>query len=141
MIHNDADLNGSAADGDLSHISFRQMALKALRPLASLQVTIVLFSLGLVLVFFGTLAQMNEGIWTVVDKYFRSGFVWIPFQLTAQFLRIFFEGSPDAYWKGAFPFPGGWTIGLLMLINLTAAHLVRFRLTWKRWGSISSMPA
>src|SRR5262249_48665486 len=32
------------------------------------------------------------------------------------------------------PFPGGFTIGWAMVVNLIAAHIVRFKLTWKRLG-------
>jgi ABC-type transport system involved in cytochrome c biogenesis permease subunit len=114
--------------------SFMEIAGKILKPLASLQLTVVLFALSIVLVFFGTLAQMNEGIWTVVDKYFRSGIVWIPLQLLAKFFSIFFNTNPNTHWHTTFPFPGGWAIGTVMLVNLVAAHLVRFRMTWKRSG-------
>src|SRR5262249_2349206 len=34
------------------------------------------------------------------------------------------------------PYPGGWLLGGVMLVNLTAAHLVRFKLSWKRSGVI-----
>ena len=43
-----------------------------LKPIASLQLTVVLLSLSLGLVFFGTVAQVDFGIWTVVNKYFYS---------------------------------------------------------------------
>ena len=46
-----------------------------LRALASLRLTVVLFVLSMALVFFGTLAQIDNGIWTVVSAYFRSFFV------------------------------------------------------------------
>ncbi|HET6575339.1 MAG TPA: cytochrome c biogenesis protein CcsA [Fimbriiglobus sp.] len=105
-----------------------------LRPLASLQLTVGLFALSLLLVFFGTLAQMNNGIWTVVDKYFWSEYVWVDFQLLVQFGQVFFGFSPD--WKvgGSFPFIGGRLLGFIMLVNLLAAHALRFKLTWKRAG-------
>jgi ABC-type transport system involved in cytochrome c biogenesis permease subunit len=103
--------------------------------LASLRITVVLFALALVLVFFGTLAQMNAGIWTVVNDYFRSwGIIWIPFQLFVQFGQVFFGVSHEAHWGGSFPFPTGFTIGAVMMVNLLAAHIVRFRFTWKRAG-------
>jgi cytochrome c biogenesis factor len=35
---------------------------------------------------------------------------------------------------GAFPFPGGWTLAILLMANLLAAHLVRFKLSAKRAG-------
>jgi ABC-type transport system involved in cytochrome c biogenesis permease subunit len=109
---------------------------KVLKPLASLQLTVALFALSIVLVFYGTIAQIDRGIWTVVDQYFRSWFVWIPFQLTAEFAKRFFDLHESTVWQGSFPFPGGWLLGGLMLINLFAAHLVRFKLSWKRSGII-----
>jgi hypothetical protein len=85
-------------------------------------------------VFFGTLAQIDSGIWTVVRDYFRSFYVWVPLRLFAQFGGVFFGLPGDLTVRGAFPFPGGWTVGGLLLANLLAAHLTRFRLTWKRSG-------
>jgi hypothetical protein len=102
------------------------LANAVLTPLASLRVTVVLFVLAMILVFTGTLAQIDNGIWSVVNHYFRSWtIIWIPFQL-------FFPRS----WQvaGAFPFPGGWLIGSALLVNLLAAHLVRFKLSWRRSG-------
>jgi hypothetical protein len=98
-----------------------------LTPLASLRMTVVLFALSIVLVFCGTLAQIDAGIWTVVNTYFRTAYVWIPFQ-------IFFPRTIEV--PGAFLFPGGWLIGGLLLVNLLAAHTVRFKLSWRRSGII-----
>lgn len=95
------------------------------RPLASLRLTVILLVLGMVLVFCGTLAQIDQGIWQVVRTYFRSLVVWIPFQL-------FFPRSIQV--GGGFPFPGGWLIGGLLMINLLAAHAARFRFTLSRAG-------
>jgi hypothetical protein len=94
----------------------------------------VLFVLSLVLVFFGTVAQIDSGVWTVVSRYFRSFFVWIPFQLSVQFGQVFFGLPKTLHVPGSFPFPGGWLLGALLLVNLLAAHAVRFRLSWKRSG-------
>ena len=60
--------------------------------------------------------------------------VWIPFQYVAKFGITFFHFDPETQWRGSFPFFGGWALGTAMLINLLAAHLVRFRMTWKRSG-------
>lgn len=106
-------------------------SLKAIvRPISSLRLTVVLFALLMVLILAGTLAQTSAGIWTVVDDYFRSLVVLIPFQLfiPAKFVRL----------PGVFPFPGGLTLGVLLFVNLLAAHAVRFKLTWKRSGIIMS---
>jgi hypothetical protein len=99
--------------------------LQVLKTLASLRITVVLFVLSILLVFFGTLAQVDAGIWTVMNKYFRSAFVWVPFQ-------IFFPRTMVI--SGGFPFPGGWLLGGLLLVNLLAAHAIRFKMTWKRSG-------
>jgi hypothetical protein len=99
---------------------------KALQVAGSLRVTVVLFVLAILLIFFGTLAQVDEGIWAVVSKYFRCLLAWIP-------LKIFFPRQMRQV-PGGFPFPGGWTIAGLLLVNLLAAHATRFRVTWKRSG-------
>src|SRR5262249_36515634 len=102
--------------------------------LASLRVTVALFVLAILLIFFGTLAQVDEGIWTVLQKYFRTGIAWIPLQALVRFGQVFFGVSEGVELKGSFPFPGGWLIGGAMLVNLLAAHLVRFKMSWKRSG-------
>ncbi|MBX9627666.1 MAG: cytochrome c biogenesis protein ResB [Gemmataceae bacterium] len=112
-------------------------ARKGLKALASLQLTVVLFSFAILLVFFGTLAQMDFGIWTTIDQYFWSWVVWVPVDLFNKFGQVFLaesfpKGGPP--WKGTFPLPGGKLLGGLMLVNLLAAHLTRFRISWKRSG-------
>jgi hypothetical protein len=108
--------------------------MRVLHTLASLRITVVLFSLSFVLVFCGTLAQTQSGIWTAVADYFRSFYVWIPFQLFVKFAQVFFGLDEKMRIGGSFPFPGGLTLGIALLVNLLAAHAVRFRLTWKRSG-------
>jgi ResB-like family len=94
--------------------------------LADLRITVALFALALVLVFWGTLAQTDAGVWTVVQKYFRSAVVLVPLKV------VLFNGVNDT--KTVLPFPGGWLIGGVMLVNLLAAHAIRFKLTWNRSG-------
>ncbi len=89
-----------------------------LRPLASLKLTVVLFALAIFIVFAGTVAQVNADVWTVVHHYFRSFFTWID-------LQIFFPRTIHV--SGGFPFPGGWLIGGLLVVNLLAAHSMRFK--------------
>jgi hypothetical protein len=110
------------------------MLKKILTPLASLRLTVVMFVLAIALVFLGTLAQVDEGIWTVLSRYFRTGIAWIPFQALVRFGQVFLGVSPEAQVSGSFPFPGGWFIGGVLLVNLLAAHAVRFKMTWKRSG-------
>ena len=95
---------------------------------ADLRITVTLFALAMVIVFWGTISQVDNGLWTVVQKYFRSFFVWVPLRVVL-FNQIEENGV-------VLPFPGGWAIGLAMLINLLAAHAVRFKLAWNRGGVI-----
>jgi ABC-type transport system involved in cytochrome c biogenesis permease subunit len=63
--------------------------------------------------------------------------VWVPFELIHKFLGVFWkEAFPtgESAWAGSFPFPAGQLVGGAMLINLLAAHAMRFRLSWKRSG-------
>ncbi len=91
----------------------------------SLKLTVTLLVLSIFLIFVGTLAQIDQGVWTVVKDYFRSWYVWVDFQL-------FFPRTNSV--PGAFPFPGGWTLGNLLLINLLVAHFQRFNLSKEKIG-------
>lgn len=107
---------------------------KLLKPFASLRLTVVLFALSMFLVFCGTLAQMDNGLWAILSGYFRAWMAWIPFQVFVRFGQVFFWFPKTWHLSGGFPFPGGYIIGGALLINLISAHLVRFRLSWKRSG-------
>ena len=74
--------------------------------LGSLRLTVALLGLSIVLVFLGTIAQVNAGIWTVMDQYCRC---WIA--------RI----------GGWFPFPGGRLLGAALLVNLLISHASRIK--------------
>ncbi len=96
-----------------------------LKPIASLKLTVSLFAMSMVLVFFGTIAQKNAGIWGVVDQYFWSWYVWIDVQLAVQFGQIFFAVPPDWSTSAKVPFPAGKLIGFTMFFNLLAAHTLQ----------------
>lgn len=106
-----------------------QSVKKLLEPVASLRLTVALLAMGMFLVFAGTLAQVDQGIWTVTREYFRGFAVWIELQM--------FVPRDLAQVGGRFPFPGGFTLGGLLMVNLLAAHTVRFRLTRKRLGILA----
>ena len=98
--------------------------VRLLMPLASLRLTVALFAMSIVLIFAGTLAQVDQDIWDVMNQYFRTFFAWIPLQVF--FPDAFFSsGAPDI--PGGFWFPGGFLIGGAMAINLLAAHSLRFK--------------
>jgi len=95
----------------------------ALDVLASLKLTVVLFALAIFLILAGTLAQATMDIWDVIREYFRTPIAFIKFQVF--FPPSFFPSKPQV--PGGFWFPGGWLIGAGMMLNLAAAHLVRFK--------------
>ncbi len=97
---------------------------RCVRLLASLRLTVLLLALAMVLIFVGTIAQTRLGVWQAVDAYFRS---WIAMADPGLFVPI-----DDAGLR--VPIPGGLTIAALMIVNLLAAHAVRFKATRKRVG-------
>src|SRR5207249_2569666 len=87
--------------------------------LTSLKLTILCLSMAMVLVFVGTLAQVNLGTHPAQQRFFQSMFVW--FQPAAGGLRL-----PV--------FPGGHLIGGVLLVNLVAAHIRRFQWSSRKAG-------
>ena len=85
--------------------------------LVSLKFTVVLLAFSMVLVFAATIDQVNLGIWAVQEKYFRSFVVYT---------QIGPVSAPV--------FPGGYTVGGLLLLNLIAAHVHRFSFTRRKAG-------
>ncbi len=86
---------------------------------ASLRLTVVCLALGLVLVFLGTLAQVHEGLFLAQDRWFRAFFV----------LR---QGG-DPWWVPPI-YPGGYLIGVTLLVNLLVAQTKRFQWSKKKFG-------
>src|SRR5215471_5466280 len=85
----------------------------------SLRLTVVCLALGMVLIFWGTLAQVDLGLYKAQNEFFRSFFVY--------------WGPKGASWKIPI-FPGGYLVGGVLLINLVASHFKRFSLTRKKTG-------
>src|SRR5690348_7158806 len=85
---------------------------------SSLRLTVVCLFFGMILVFCGTLAQVDLGLLKAQNQFFRSFLVvWAP------------TGS---WWKVVLP--GGYLVGGLLLINLVTAHFTRFKWTRKKIG-------
>lgn len=100
---------------------------RALEMMASLRLTVGLFAMAMVLIFVGTLAQVQMGVWQAVDAYFRSPIAWID-------LQLFVPAAAGRAPAVSIPFPGGLTIGLLMVANLLAAHALRFKANRRKIG-------
>jgi len=89
------------------------------KPLTSLKLTVFCLGCAMILVFLGTLDQVNIGVYEAENRYFKSFFLY--FTLPGTTLRL--------PW-----FPSGYLVGGLLLVNLIAAHLARFKFTWKKAG-------
>jgi hypothetical protein len=88
--------------------------------ITSLKLTVVLLALGLVLVFWGTLGQVDLGLYRAQSVFFRSFFIY--------------EKFPGLNFR--IPFPGGYAIGWLLLINLFAAHFRYYQPGQKKYGIV-----
>lgn len=80
----------------------------------------------MILIFVATLEQVRIGIRGALAEYFESMFgIW---------------HYPEQFWGGEFlhaipiPIPGGYLLGGLLIVNLTAAYITRFQWTGKKMG-------
>jgi len=85
----------------------------------SLKLTVTLLAFAIILVFIGTLAQADEGLYGAQAHYFK------------QWLVI---GANVFGHKIPLLLPGGYLIGTLLLVNLVASHIYRFELSFKKTG-------
>ena len=79
----------------------------------SLRLTVVCLAVGIVLIFLGTWAQKDEGLWNAQTRWFRSWFI---------------------FWGPVPVFPGGYLLGCTLVTNLIAAHIKRFTWSVKKIG-------
>ena len=104
--------------------SVSSLAAQTLQLFGSLKLTVALFAFSLVLVFAGTLAQHHLNMLQVKERYFTS---WIA-------LMHFEDLVPNSFYmheqpfRGFIPVPGGALVGTLLLLNLLAAKITRFRI-------------
>ena len=87
--------------------------------ISSLKLTLVCLSAAVVLVFAGTLAQVHFGTYVVQERYFQSMLIWWPSDAKGFKIPVF---------------PGGHLLGAVLLVNLLAAHIRRFRVSWENLG-------
>ena len=111
--------------------------------ITSLRLTVICLAVGIILVFFGTLAQVDEGLWNAQDRWFHSFLIWWRPQDTANWLLSTPQLAPYFSWLQGEHFfshwrlpilPGGYLLGFTLLANLVAAHISRFQWTWKKLG-------
>ena len=124
-------------DNIIKVLGIRTTKLRLLRfiiaNIASLKLTVVLLTLSMLLVLFGTLAQINGGMWEMMNHYFRSWLVWCEFDLIGQAFK-YDKGTLDRIY--GMPLPGGRLLGVFLFVNLISAHVIRWKFNKKRIGII-----
>lgn len=85
----------------------------------SLKLTAILLAFATVLVFVGTIAQADEGLYGAQAHYFKQ---WLVFGA-----HLFGHKIPLIL-------PGGYLIGTLLLVNLITSHIYRFEFSAKKMG-------
>ena len=85
----------------------------------SLKLTATLLAFAIMLVFIGTLAQADEGLYGAQAHYFKQ---WVVIGA-----HVFGHKIPLIL-------PGGYLLGTLLLVNLVVTHIYRFQLTPKKIG-------
>lgn len=83
-----------------------------LKLLSSVRITVVCLFLLFVLTFWGTVAQVQQGLYVAQERFFNSFF--------------FLAG-------GFFPFPGAQTVLWVLFVNLICMIIVRFN-TYRKWS-------
>lgn len=86
---------------------------------SSLRLTVVLLAFSIVLVWVGTVAQADEGLYQAQARYFKHWYV---------------AGASMFGHHVPIVLPGGYLLGTALLVNLIAAHISRFKFTWKKLG-------
>lgn len=105
-----------------------------LKPFASLTLTVILLAFSMVLIYAGTCAQVHMDIWRVQHEYFHNMIAWVGLE----YFIPNFGGHAPRNWP-QIPIPGGYLLGPLLLINLLAAHAVRFKFSIKDLWLIPQM--
>ena len=123
---------------ETSSVTLAERGWALLKAAGSLKITVVMFLAATFLLFVGTLAQDEKNLPEVKAEYFNSWLAKVPF---SDFFPVTIFGESSL--TGWFPFPGGATIGLVMLINLIAAKVTRFHIAAKGsrllWGTAVSL--
>ena len=110
-----------------------QRLVNVLSALASLRIAVWVLLLFMVVIFFGTLYQVNHGLHAAQDQFYYS---W----LTPAISQWYTPESPDSVSRSIswmiIPLPGGLTILWVLFINLFLSMVMKFRYGWGQFGSI-----
>lgn len=110
----------------------------------SIKLMVVVLAFSTVVVFLGTVAQEPMGLKLAVDRFFKVFFVDHVAMKAAlnKTAHLFFNIKPDPVpqWEltreGVPAFPGGYLLGLLLIIGLLGSYYTRFVVSWKKAGIV-----
>jgi hypothetical protein len=88
----------------------------------SLRLTVVCLGLATLLVFVGTIAQVEQGLYQAQDRYFKSFFVY---------------WSPSGADWGIPVFPGGYLLGSILTLNLITNYIRRYKFNRANLGLLT----
>jgi hypothetical protein len=95
------------------------MLTRLIKFFTSLRLTVVLLAFAIILVWVGTVAQADEGLYNAQTRYFKQ---WLVLGV-----NLFGKRVPLIL-------PGGYLLGTMLLVNLIAAHIQRFKFTTRKFG-------
>ena len=141
MATNQIDSRSSLSAQPAVGFSFSEVAQAIVMPLASLRLTVSLLFLAVLMTWVATLEQAYDDVFIVKMRHFSHVLVEVPVQ-------VFF---PPAWAPklqnvpGTLYLPSGLSILVLMIVNLTAAHSMRFKIqatgTRRIVGAIATLAA
>lgn len=106
---------------------------RIVEPFASIKITITLMALAIVLIFFATWAQKDIGIWEVQKHYFYTWITYFDFTTGGKINPEtgLFEPVRTVF---RLYMPGGYIVGGGLLISLSLAPIVHFKLAKRKMG-------
>ena len=124
MATNQVDSRSTLAAQPATGFSLSEIALAIVMPLASLRLTVSLLFLAVLMTWVATLEQAYDDVFFVKMAHFKSALVEVPVQ-------VFFPPAWAPQMQnvpGSLYLPSGLSILVMMIINLTAAHSLRFKI-------------
>ena len=127
MAANTLPTGSDASKARRGELTATDIASAIISPLASLKLTVFLLVTAIAVVFIATLQQASVDMWTVKNMHYDNWFVTIPFQWLL--IERWFPEYQNV--QGSFIIPSGKLIIYALIVNLVAAHLLRFRIKAK----------
>ncbi len=124
MATNTFPSRSDATKARRGELTATDIASAFLAPLASLKLAVFLLVTAIAVIFIATLQQASVDMWTVKNMHYDNWFVTIPFQ--ALLIERWFPDYQNV--QGSFIIPSGKLIIYALIVNLVAAHLLRFRI-------------